>query len=95
MAENGTTPTPQAVRTQIESERDQLADAVKTLRSELHEATDVASKLPPLPVLALGALVGGFVLSGGIGATVRLIFRRGREGHERASLGRFKLVDTE
>jgi hypothetical protein len=82
----------QAVRTQIESERDQLAYAVKSLRTELHEATNVAAKLP---LLAVGALAGGFVLSGGIGATVRLLFRRGREGHERASLGRFKLVDKE
>jgi hypothetical protein len=90
---NGTSE--QAVRTQIEAERDQLADAVKTLRSELSEATDVASKLPPLPLLAVGALAGGFVLSGGIGATARLLFRRGREGHERASLGRFKLVDSD
>ena len=82
----------QAVRTQIEAERDQLADAVKSFRNELHAATDVASKLP---LLAIGALAGGFVLSGGIGATVRLVFRRGREGHERASLGRFKLVDND
>ena len=85
----------QAVRTQIEAERDQLADAVKSLRGELHAATDVASKLPPLPLLAIGALAGGFVLSGGIGATVRLVFRRGREGHKRASLGRFKLLDSD
>jgi hypothetical protein len=85
----------QAVRTQIEAERDRLADAVKSLRTEIGEATDVASKLPPLPLLAVGALAGGFVLSGGIGATARLFFRRGREGNERASLGRFKLVDTD
>jgi len=85
----------QAVRTQIEAERDQLADAVRSLRSELHSATDVASKLPPLPLLAVGALAGGFVLSGGIGATVRLLFRRGRGGNERASLGRFKLLDSD
>jgi hypothetical protein len=83
------------VRRQIEDEREQLADAVKTLRTELHEATDVASKLPALPVLALGALAGGFVLSGGIGATVRLLFRRGREGREKAALGRYKLVDRD
>jgi hypothetical protein len=83
------------VRRQIEDEREQLADAVKTLRTELHEATDVASKLPALPVLALGALAGGFVLSGGIGATVRLLFRRGREGHEKAALGRYRLVDRD
>jgi hypothetical protein len=83
------------VRRQIEDEREQLADAVKTLRTELHEATDVASKLPALPVLALGALAGGFLLSGGVGATVRLLFRRGREGHEKAALGRYKLVDRD
>jgi hypothetical protein len=83
------------VRRQIEDEREQLAEAVRTLRSELHEATDVASKLPPLPVLALGGLVGGFVLSGGVGATVRLLFRRGREGHDLAALGRYRLVDRD
>jgi hypothetical protein len=83
------------VQRQIESEREQLADAVKSLRSELHEATDVASKLPALPVLAAGALAGGFVLAGGMGATVRLLFRRGREGHTRAAVGRYKLVDSE
>jgi hypothetical protein len=88
-------PSESEVRTQIEAERDQLAEAVTSLRSELSEATDIASKLPALPLLAAGALAGGFVLSGGIGATARLLFRRGREGHERASLGRFKLLDTE
>jgi len=93
VASNGNSP--ESVRRQIEGEREQLADAMRALRSELHEAADVASKLPPLPVLALGALAGGFVLSGGIGASVRLLFRRGREGRERAALGRFKLVDTE
>jgi hypothetical protein len=86
---------PQLVRRQIETEREQLADAVKSLRSELHEATDVAAKLPPLPLLAAGALAGGFVLAGGIGATVRLLLRRGREGSIRASVGRFKLVDRD
>ncbi len=84
-----------AVQRQIESEREQLADAVHSLRSELHEATDVAAKLPALPILAAGALAGGFVLAGGIGATVRLLFRRGREGHTRATVGRYKLVDNE
>lgn len=93
MATNGNSP--EAVRKQIEEERDQLADAVKTLKTELHEATDVAAKLPALPVLAVGALAGGFVLSGGIGATMRLIFRRGREGREIASAGRFKVVEDD
>jgi hypothetical protein len=83
------------VRRDIEAEREQLAEAVKQLRTELHEATDVASKLPGLPILALGALAGGFVLSGGIGATVRLIFRKGREVNERLSVGRFKVVEDD
>ena len=86
---------PDTVQRQIENEREQLADAVKSLRSELHEATDVAAKLPPLPVLAAGALAAGFVLSGGIGATVRLIFRRGREGHTVARVGRLEVLDND
>jgi hypothetical protein len=84
-----------AVQRQIENERDQLAHAVKELRAELHEATDVAGKLPPLPLLAAGAVAGGFLLSGGLGATARLLFRRGREGRERAAVGRFRLVDRD
>jgi hypothetical protein len=86
---------PETVRLQIEDEREQLATAVKELRAELHEATDVAGKLPPLPLLAAGAVAGGFLLSGGVGATVRLLFRRGREGRERVAVGRFKLVDRD
>ena len=93
MASNGDSQ--EAVRRQIEAEREELASAVRELRTELHEATDVAAKLPPLPLVAAGALAGGFVLSGGIGATVRLLFRRGREGHEVAGLGRFKLIDRD
>ncbi|HEY6031970.1 MAG TPA: hypothetical protein VIU44_15475 [Gaiellaceae bacterium] len=80
------------VRKEIDAEREQLAHAVEQLRTELHEAADVASKLPKLPVLAAGALTGGFVLAGGIGATARLLFRRGREGRTRAKVGRFKVV---
>ena len=86
---------PDVVRKQIEQERESLAEAVKSLRSELRDATDVASKLPPLPVLAAGAVAGGFVLSGGIGATMRLIFRRGRNASTRAAAGRFRLVDDD
>lgn len=86
---------PEQVRKQIGEEREQLATAVEQLRSELHEAADVASKLPALPVLAAGALAGGFVLAGGIGATFRLVFRRGREGRRKASAGRYTLVDRD
>jgi hypothetical protein len=60
------------VRREIDVEREQLAEAVDSLRSE-------ASLRSRLPVVAAGALGAGFVLAGGIGATMRLIFRRGRE----------------
>jgi hypothetical protein len=72
--------TPDAVRREIESEREQLARAVEELREGLGEATDVAGKLrAKLPAVAAGALGAGFFLAGGIGATMRLLARRGRE----------------
>jgi hypothetical protein len=83
---------PKELRREIESEREQLAHAVDDLRGNM----DVTEKLrAKLPVVAAGALAAGFVLSGGIGATVRLVFRRGREGSERARFGRFSLVDRD
>ena len=86
--------TTEQVRGEIETERERLADAVETLRTEMGEATNVTAKLHSnLPVAAIGALGAGFVLAGGIGATMRLVFRRGREGTERARLGRFSVVD--
>lgn len=94
MPSNGTSP--EQVKEQIHEEREQLAHAVETLRGELHEATDVAGKLRPrLPLLAVGALGAGFVLSGGIGAVARLIFRRGREGTTKASVGRYRVVEKD
>ena len=72
--------TPDAVRLEIESERDRLAHAVEELREGLGEATDVAGKLRAnLPVVAAGALGAGFFLAGGIGATMRFLARKGRE----------------
>jgi hypothetical protein len=69
------------VRRDIESEREQLAGAAETLREEIGEATNIGAKLRAnLPVVAVGALGAGFLLAGGVGATARLIFRRGREG---------------
>jgi hypothetical protein len=68
------------VRHEIAAEREQLADAVEDLRRGIGEATDVGGKLRSnLPVAAAGALGVGFFLAGGIGATMRLLFRRGRE----------------
>ena len=72
--------TPDTVRREIESEREQLARAVEELREGLGDATDVAGKLrAKLPAVAAGALGAGFFLAGGIGATMRLLARRGRE----------------
>lgn len=67
------------VRRDIESEREQLAGAAETLRDEIGEATNVSAKVRAnLPAVAIGALGVGFLLAGGVGATARLIFRRGR-----------------
>jgi hypothetical protein len=82
------------VRRDIAGERDQLADAVEDLRAGLGEAADVTGKLRAhLPIVAVGALGAGFVVAGGIGATMRLLFRRGREGKEKARVGPFAFVD--
>jgi len=84
------------VRRDIESEREQLAGAAETLREEIGEATNIGAKLRSnLPVVAVGALAAGFLLAGGVGATARLIFRRGREGETKAKLGRFRFVDRD
>jgi hypothetical protein len=84
------------VRRDIETEREQLAGAADTLREEIGEATNIGAKLRSnLPVVAVGALGVGFLLAGGVGATARLIFRRGREGETKAKLGRFRLVDRD
>jgi hypothetical protein len=84
------------VRRDIESERDQLAGAADTLREEIGEATNIGAKVRSnLPAVAVGALGVGFLLAGGVGATARLIFRRGREGETKAKLGRFRFVDRD
>jgi len=64
--------TPESVRREIEREREGLAHAVDSLR-------DAAKLSVNVPVLAAAAFGAGFFLAGGIGATVRLMFRRGRE----------------
>jgi len=65
------------VQTEIRAERAELTAAVDSLRGELGVASKLQSRLPLAMVGALGA---GFLLAGGIGATMRLIFRRRREG---------------
>ena len=83
----------QRLRRELSAERDQLADAVEELRAELGEATNIGGKLRSnLPVATAGALGVGFIAAGGIGATMRLIMRRGREGTQKAKVGRFSLL---
>ena len=84
------------VRRDIENEREQLAGAAESLRESIGEATDVSGKLRAnLVPAAIGALGVGFLLAGGVGATARLLFRRGREGETKARVGRFRLVDRD
>jgi len=82
------------IRDQLRTERAALADAVRDLRAELGAATDVSRKLrSKLPLVAAGAFGLGFLKSGGVGATARLLFRRSREGDQKAKVGRFSLID--
>lgn len=72
--------TPEAIRREIDSEREQLAHAVEQLREGLGDATDVAGKLRArLPAVAAGALGAGFFLAGGVGATMRFLARKSRD----------------
>jgi hypothetical protein len=70
--------TPLQVRGELERERQQLATSLEKLRGELSDATDVTAKLRAhLPVALGGAFAGGFVVAGGVKATLRLVLRRG------------------
>jgi hypothetical protein len=83
------TPAETRIREEIAAERAELARTLAELRAEV----DVTRKLGgKLPVVAAGALGAGFVLGGGIGATMRLLMRRSREGKEQARVGRFSLA---
>jgi hypothetical protein len=84
--------TAEQVRRDIEAEREGLALAADDLRAGM----DVNAKLKDkLPVAAAAALGIGFVVSGGIGATMRLFMRRSREGTTKARFGPFSLVDRD
>jgi hypothetical protein len=84
------------VRLDIEEERERLAASVEDLRAGIGEATDINAKLAgKLPAAAAAAAGLGFLLGGGVGATMRLVFRRGREGKEKARFGPFSLIDRD
>jgi len=67
--------TVEQVRREIEAERRQLAAAVASLRGEMGFGGTRRAQLQ----IAAVALAAGFVLTGGIGATMRLLFRRAGE----------------
>ena len=88
--------TPEQVRSDIATEREQLATAVEELRDSLGDATNISGKLKAkLPIVAGAAASAGFVLAGGIGATMRYFARRGREPNERVRVGRFSIFDRD
>ena len=67
------------IKQELETERAQLAEAVGQLHTELAAAVDIRARLGGrLPVAAAAAASAGFVLAGGIGATIRYLARRGR-----------------
>jgi len=75
-----------------EQVRDDIASERERLRGEIGQAANIGDKLKAkLPVVAGGAATVGFVLAGGVGATMRYFARRSREGHEKARVGRWSL----
>jgi hypothetical protein len=80
------------LRRAIETEREELTSAVADLRGSLGVTDKLREKLP---VVAAGAVGLGFLLGGGIGATMRLLARRSREGDTKAKLGRFAVVERD
>jgi hypothetical protein len=82
--------TAEEVRRDIDSERKRLSDAVDSLRDSIDLGGQLRARLPLIAVAAVGA---GFVFAGGVGATMRLLARRGREGREKVRAGRFSVVD--
>jgi len=70
------TRTPEQIRNELDAERTELAEAVVQLRGELGAAANVTGRLKAkLPVAAGAAASVGFVLAGGVGATMRYFAR--------------------
>jgi hypothetical protein len=80
------------IRRELALERTQLAQALEEFRASSDLGKQVRARLP---LVLAGAFVVGFVLAGGIGATMRLAFRRSREGRTAARLGRYTLVERD
>jgi hypothetical protein len=84
--------TPEQIRIELDAERAELAEAVDHLRGGLGEAANISGKLESrLPVVAGAAASVGFVLAGGVGATMRYFAHRGRERDEKLRVGRWSI----
>jgi hypothetical protein len=84
------------IRKEIDAERERLASALDELRGSIAGAADIGGRLrSKLPLVAGAAASAGFVLAGGVGATARYFARRGREGHERARVGKLSLFQRD
>jgi hypothetical protein len=86
------TRTPEQIRSELDAQRAELAEAVDQLRGELGEAANISGRLKSkLPVAAGAAASLGFVLAGGVGATMRYFARRGRDRDEKLRVGRWSI----
>jgi hypothetical protein len=71
---------PETIRASLEETRRELAFSVNDLRSKINELTDWRKQLSENRKVALiGAAVAGFVIGGGVAATVSLL-TGGRRG---------------
>ena len=71
------TRSPDEIRNSIESTRQELAFSVNDLRSKVSELTNWRRQLAENRQAALvGAAVAGFVIGGGVAATISLLRRR-------------------
>jgi hypothetical protein len=84
--------TKEELHRRLHDEREELARSVETLRESLDLRRKIGANLPVVALTVFGA---AFVMSGGIGATMRLLARRSREGTTKARFGPFSLVDRD
>ena len=69
--------TPEEIRNSIVTTREELGFSVNDLRSKVTELTDIRRQLVSnREAVLVGAAVAGFVIGGGIAATVSLLRRR-------------------
>ena len=68
---------PEMIKQSIESTREELAFSVNDLRSKVNELADWRAHLRKNRKAALiGAAVAGFVIGGGVAATLSIVTRR-------------------